>query len=332
MLKHNGTRAAFLAACLLGVVAASVFVGPAHLPAADVWQVLIRPNLADETAKTIVLGARLPRLCLAFVVGAALAVAGAIMQSFFQNPMADPSIIGVSSGAALGGTIAIVTGLARVTPWLVLPGFAFAGALCAVVAVYWLSRRGPHTPVATLLLTGIAVGSLTSAVSSLLMIRAQRGDMDLVVFWMLGSLANKGWSEVGIVAPYVVAATIVTALYGRYLDVLALGDEQATYLGLNVERVRAGFLAAAALLAAGAVAVTGVVGFVGLVVPHIVRLAFGPEHRSVLPYAAVAGMITLGGADLVANLAGEVPVGIITAMLGCPFFLWLLRQREASRL
>lgn len=317
-----------LVLAICAVFAAGLFLGPAHLSPSAVWQALVAPASCDETTRAIVLGARLPRLCLAFVVGAALAVSGAIMQSFFQNPMAAPSIVGVSAGASLGATIAIVTGIARVAPWVSLPLFAFLGALTAVLVVYLLARRGGGTPVATLLLTGIAVGSLASALSTLIMIRAQRGDMDLVVFWMLGSLANKGWTQVGIIAPYVIATTVLAALHARYLDVLALGDEQAAYLGLNVERVRLGFLAAAALLAAAAVAVTGVIGFVGLVVPHITRLLFGPQHRLLLPYAALAGMALLAGADLIANLAGETPVGIITALLGCPFFLWLLRQRD----
>lgn len=316
---------------IAGIAAAGLFLGPAHLPPADVWRALVHPSLASDTARTVVLGARLPRLCLAFVVGAALAVSGAVMQSFFQNPMAAPSIIGVSAGAALGATIAIVTGLTRAVPWLSLPASAFAGGLLTVAAVYFLSRRAGRAPVALLLLTGIAVGSLASALSSLIMIRAQRGDLDLVVFWMLGSLANRGWTEVVIVAPYVLVAVALASLFSRYLDVLALGDEQAAYLGLNVERVRAGFLMLAALLAAAAVAVTGIIGFVGLIVPHIARLLFGPAHRRLLPYSAALGMFIMAAADLVANLGGEIPVGIITAMLGCPFFLWLLRQRSLAR-
>jgi iron complex transport system permease protein len=310
--------------------AAALFCGPAELPARAVWRVLLSPSRADATARAIVLDARLPRLALAFAVGAALAVAGAIMQGFFQNPMADPSITGVSAGAALGATVAIVSGAARRAPWLLLPGAAFVGALAAVTLVYLLARRGGRTPPALLLLTGIAVGSLASALSALIMIRAQRGDLDLVVFWMLGSFANRGWTEVVLVWPYVLGATLLATLYGRYLDVLSLGDEQAAYLGLNVERVRAGYLALAALLAAAAVATTGIIGFVGLIVPHIARLLFGPQHRVLVPWAAALGMAILAGADLIANLAGEVPVGIITALLGCPFFLWLLRQASPS--
>ncbi|MCD6352394.1 MAG: iron chelate uptake ABC transporter family permease subunit [Armatimonadetes bacterium] len=321
-----------LVGCVLVVLAAGVFLGPAHLGAAEVWRALIAPGEVDGTTRAIVLGARLPRVCLGFVVGAALAVAGVIMQSFFQNPMAAPSIIGVSAGASLGATIALVTGLAQAAPYVALPAAAFVGALAAVVLVYGLARRGGRTPVATLLLTGIAVGSLASALASLLMIRAQRGDMDLVVFWMLGSLANRSWMHVAIVTPYVVLGVLGATAYARYLDVLALGDEQAAYLGLEVERVRLAFLAAAALLAAAAVAVTGVIGFVGLIVPHVARLLFGPQHRLLVPCAALAGMVTLAGADLIASLSGDIPVGIITAMMGAPFFLALLRRRELSSL
>jgi len=310
------------------VLVACVLVGPAEVTPGEAWQALWHPQQAKETVRAIVWGARLPRVLLAFAVGAALAVAGVIMQSFFQNPMADPSIIGVSSGAALGATLALVSGLASTSSWLLLPGAAFLGAVTAVVLVYLLARRAGRTPVALLLLTGIAVAALLSAFSALIMIRAQRGDMDLVVLWMLGSLANRGWTEVGIVWPYVVVATLLAGLFARYLDVLSLGDEQATYLGLSVERVRLGFLILAAVLAGAAVSVTGIIGFVGLVVPHISRLIFGARHRRLLPTAALAGMLTLAVADLIANLAGEIPVGIVTAMLGSPFFLWLLRQRE----
>lgn len=310
------------------VFAVCVLVGPADVTPGQAWQALWHPDQAEETIRAIVWGARLPRVLLAFAVGAALAVAGVIMQSFFQNPMADPSIIGVSSGAALGATLALVSGVASTSSWLLLPGAAFVGAVVAVATVYVLARRAGRTPVALLLLTGIAVAALFSAFSALIMIRAQRGDMDLVVLWMLGSLANRGWTEVAIVWPYVLVATVLAGLFARYLDVLSLGDEQATYLGLPVERVRLGFLVLAAVLAGAAVSVTGIIGFVGLVVPHISRLIFGARHRRLLPAAALAGMLTLAAADIIANLSGEIPVGIVTAMIGSPFFLWLLRQRE----
>ena len=194
--------------------------------------------------------------------------------------------------------------------------------------VYLLSRRGTGTPVTILLLTGIAVGSLASAVASLVMIRGQRGDLDLVVFWMLGSFANRGWPEVVLLAPYAVVGAVVAWAYARYLDVLSLGDEQAAYLGLEVGRVRLGFLALAALLAAAAVSVSGVIGFIGLVVPHLARLIFGASHRWLVPASTLLGMVALAGADIVANVCGELPVGIVTAFMGAPFFLYLLHRRE----
>ncbi len=321
-----------LALALAAVALASVVLGPSGVPPREVFAALLHPSGAQPAVRAIVWDARLPRLCLALAVGAALAVAGAIMQGFFQNPMAAPGIIGVSSGAALGATVAIVSGAAAAVPWFSLPASAFVGALVAVVSVYLLSRRGGRTPVELLLLTGIAVGSLASAVASFIMIRGQRGDLDLVVFWMLGSLANRGWSEVAFVAAYAAAGTAAAVALARYVDVLSLGDEQALYLGVDVERVRAALLAVAALLAAAAVAVTGVIGFVGLIVPHVCRIIFGPQHRTLIPASALGGMVTLAAADLVANLAGEVPVGVITAMLGCPFFIWLLRRRAVRQI
>ncbi|MBC7287048.1 MAG: iron ABC transporter permease [Armatimonadetes bacterium] len=322
-----GSKVGFAAAValLISLMLVSLLVGPAGLQPAETLRALVAPASTDPSVRAIVWNARLPRLCLAAGVGAALAVAGAVMQGFFQNPMAEPSIIGVSSGAALGATIAIVSGAAGSASWLSLPGFAFAGALGVTVLVYILSRRG-------LLLTGIAVASLASALSSLIMIRGQRGDLDLVVFWMLGSLANRGWSEAVIVAAYAAIGIVLAAGLARHIDVLALGDEQALFLGLNVERTRAVLLAVVALLAGSAVSAAGVIGFVGLIVPHVCRTVFGPGHRVLVPASALGGMVTLIAADIVANAAGEVPVGTITALIGCPFFLWLLRRRALGQL
>lgn len=329
-----GSKVGFAAAValLISLMLVSLLVGPAGLQPAETLRALVAPASTDPSVRAIVWNARLPRLCLAAGVGAALAVAGAVMQGFFQNPMAEPSIIGVSSGAALGATIAIVSGAAGSASWLSLPGFAFAGALGVTVLVYILSRRGGRTPVELLLLTGIAVASLASALSSLIMIRGQRGDLDLVVFWMLGSLANRGWSEAVIVAAYAAIGIVLAAGLARHIDVLALGDEQALFLGLNVERTRAVLLAVVALLAGSAVSAAGVIGFVGLIVPHVCRTVFGPGHRVLVPASALGGMVTLIAADIVANAAGEVPVGTITALIGCPFFLWLLRRRALGQL
>jgi len=289
---------------------------------------------ADDKAAEIVWRIRLPRLLLAFVVGAGLAVAGTMMQSFFQNPMADPYIVGVSSGAALGATAAIVLhwevallGLSGV------PIAAFVGAVGATALVYGLSRRGGRVPVATLLLTGIAVGSVTSALASLLLVISPgtRDDLHVVIFWVLGSLAYRGMHDLAMIAPYVGIGLLTALLLARDLNALALGEETAAHLGVNVEGVKIALIAVAALLAAGAVALAGIIGFVGLIVPHIMRILVGPDHRALLPASALGGAVLLALADLLARTAAaptEIPVGIVTSVLGGPFFLYLLHRRR----
>ncbi len=338
MSRRHVAVAVGLLVLLIATVAISLATGPSALSPAKAMRILAGavPGLgglapeASTTERAIVLDIRLPRLILALLVGAALAVAGAVMQSFFQNPMAAPSILGVSAGATLGATAAIMLGL-NLGVWGLspVPVAAFIGALAVCAAVYLLSRRGGRTPVTLLLLTGIALGSLASALSSFLLIRGQQGDLDMVIIWMMGSIANRGWPEVQMILPYVLAASAIVYLYSRELNVLLLGDEQAYYLGVPVERVKLILLVLASLLAAAAVAVTGTIGFIGLIVPHLIRLLAGPDHRTLLPLCFLAGGVVLGLSDIVASLAGEVPIGIVTSLLGAPFFLYLLhRTRE----
>jgi len=286
-----------------------------------------------ELARTLVWDVRFPRALLAVVVGMSLALAGAVMQSFFRNPMADPYLVGVSAGAAFGAVSAIVFGFRLLGSALAgVPLCAFAGALGATWLVYLLSRRGGKVPIATLLLTGIAVGALFTAVTSFLAISRQESAR-VVLFWLMGSLAGARWSQVLSVAAYALVGTLVVMFYARDMDALLLGEETAQELGVNVERTRAVLLAASSLMAAAAVAVTGLVGFVGLVVPHLVRLALGPRHALLLPGSAVCGAALLVYADLLARSAtgAEIPIGVVTAILGAPFFLYLLaRQRPIS--
>lgn len=332
-----------LAALLAGTVIASLSMGAAKIPPARVGcEILSRlPGLSaldpglSQTEETIIFELRLPRTVLALLVGSALAVAGVVMQAFFQNPMAAPSIIGVSSGAALGATIAIMLGLEFYVMGLsAIPVVAFISALAVTTLVYVLSRRGGRTPVGVLLLTGIAMGSMCSALAALLLVTGQDPqhlDLDRVVYWMLGSVAGRGWAHVHIILPYVALAGAAIYLFGRDLNVLLLGDETAHYLGLDVERVKLLLLTFSSLLAAAAVAVSGVIGFVGLIVPHVMRIMTGPDHRVLLPAAAVAGGMLLALADLAARTAAaptEIPVGIITSVLGAPFFLYLLHRRR----
>ncbi len=323
--------------------ALSLSLGAADLAATDAGLAVLSriPGLSgldpglSRAQETIVFELRLPRLLLALLVGCALAVAGVVMQAFFQNPMAAPSIIGISAGASVGATIAVVAGLSIGIGGLgPIPVAAFVGAMAVTALVYALSRRGGRTPVGVLLLTGIAIGSLMSALAALILVTGQdptRRDLDLVVYWMLGSVAGKTWAHVTLIAPYVLAAGAVTWVFSRDLNVLSLGDDAAHYLGLNVEQVRLILLALSSLLTAAAVAVSGVIGFVGLIVPHLMRIVTGPDHRVLLPASGVAGGVLLALADVLSRTVAaptEIPLGIITSLLGAPFFLYLLHRRR----
>jgi len=329
-----------LAGLLLAVAVASAGLGPVPVPPAVVASVLFRAVLEavglalagpapPETAVTIVTAIRLPRIALAAVVGFGLATAGTVMQGFFRNPMADPSIIGVSSGAAVGAVAVIALGTA--VP-LGLEAAAFVGALVAAFAVYLIATRGGRTPVATLLLAGVAVQALLGAVVSLLLLLS--GDsLREAIYWLMGHLHRSGWGDVAVAGPVVVVGFCLLLPFTRELNALLLGEEDAHAVGVNVQRTKVLLLAGASLVTAVAVAVAGVIGFVGLIVPHAVRLVVGPDHRVLLPASAFAGAAFLVAADTLARLgAAELPVGIVTAFLGAPFFLYLLRDREVYAL
>ena len=295
----------------------------------------------DETAATIVVTVRLPRVVLAVLVGTALSAAGTVMQGFFRNPMADPSIVGVSAGAAVGAVAAIVVPLQAA--WLLAPvptlpsgvGLqlaAFAGGLVAGFAVYLIATRDGRTPVATLLLVGVAVQTLLSALVSFLLLFSGQS-MRQVVFWLMGNLRAATWDEVAAGLVVVPALVVGMTAYARDLNALLLGESDAGALGVDVERSKRALLAVSSVLTGAAVAVAGVIGFVGLIVPHGVRLLVGPDHRVLLPTAAVSGGLFLLVADTVARAgAVELPVGIVTAAAGAPFFLYLLRTREVYEL
>ncbi|WP_313692242.1 vitamin B12 ABC transporter permease BtuC [Halorarum halobium] len=303
---------------LAGTGMSLAYVRPFAFPVPDVHQ-------------TIVMTVRLPRIVLGALVGVALAAAGTVMQGFFRNPMADPSIVGVSSGAAVGAVFAIVTPLA-LPLGLGLRGAAFVGALLAGFGVYLVSTRNGRTPVATLLLAGIAVQTFLGAVVSFMLLRSGES-MERVVYWLMGHLDNATWGDVSSVALVVPVLVVVLLAYARDLNVLLLGEGDASALGVNVERSKRALLAVSSVLTAAAVAVSGVIGFVGLVVPHVLRLVVGPDHRILLPTSALAGGTFLVAADTVARAgAAEVPVGIVTAAAGAPFFLYLLRKREVYEL
>lgn len=276
---------------------------------------------------------RFPRILMGLLVGAALAVAGAVMQAIFGNPLAEPGVVGVSSGAALGAATAIVLG-ASVLGGAGIAVFAFLGALLATLLVYVVSRAGGRTEVVTLLLTGIAINAFAQAGIAFVLFVADTASREQIVFWQLGSIAGSLWSQVVIVAAVGVAGVIAAILLSQRLDLLALGERNARHLGVNVERLRLVSIVLVALLTGVAVAFTGIIAFVGLVVPHIIRMIIGPAHRGLIVASAVGGGALLVLADLLTRtlVAGaELPIGMLTSLIGGPFFFYLLwRQRRRS--
>ena len=318
-----------LAIISLGTGSATIAAGRVISLLADAWS-----GVENGPEAVIVRQLRPPRLVLAIIVGASLSLSGAVMQGFFQNPMADPYIVGVSAGAALGATAALSQ---AIDFWALgvhsTSVFAFAGALGVTFLVYGISVRGGRVPVSVLLLTGVAVGSLAAALTSVLLITSE-GHLHRIIYWLLGSLASRRWEHVRMIWPFALAGAVVVHLFARDLNLILQGEENAQHLGVQVERVKRILLVATALLTAAAVAVSGIIGFVGLVVPHVMRMVVGPDHRRLFPASALGGAILLVAADIVARslfAPTEVPVGVITSILGCPFFLYLLsRRRETS--
>lgn len=327
---------------LLAIVAvAAVAIGSTGISWPTVSRVLAAKALPagwislagiPEADQVIIWLIRMPRVVVAGLAGAALAVAGAQLQGVFRNPLAEPSVIGVSQGAALGAVIAFITGLtARSALWL--PLAAFAGAFVALFAVYLIATRAGRTPIATLLLAGVALGAMISACSALL-ISLSFVNWEVaaeIVFWMMGGLDSRTWTHVWISLPLVALGVLISLWYSRDLDLLLLGEETSKSLGVEAESVRRTILATGALLAGAAVAVSGVVGFVGLIVPHAIRLFLGPSHRKLLPACVLTGAFFLIACDLLArtiNPPSEVRLGIVTAAFGAPFFLYLLRNRR----
>lgn len=292
----------------------------------------ITPTWSANT-EIIIFDIRLPRVLMAGLVGAALAIAGATYQGLFRNPLADPYLIGVAQGASLGAVIGFLLPVSwNLAGFGVIPLFAFIGALLATATVYLLARVGKALPVTTLILAGVALSALLSSIVSYLMISS--GDaMKGIIFWLMGSIANTVWSEIGVVLPYVLVGATVIILFGRMLNVMQLDEEQAQQLGVNVERLKIILLAAATLITAASVSFVGTIGFVGIIIPHAVRLVWGADHRSLLPLSVLIGAIFMILTDLIARTVlapAEIPIGVITAICGAPFFLYLLRRRKKA--
>ena len=289
---------------------------------------------ADETDYPMmsnILWVRLSRAVLAILVGMALAAAGTIMQSFFQNPMASPYILGISSGAVLGVTVAGMLSLDFFFIGLSSKSlFAFLGSLVITFTVYALSRQGGRVHNTTLLLTGIAMGTLTIGLSWLIMF-LRSYNYDEIIFWLMGTFNNKKWSDVAMVFPFAVAGVVLVRVFARDLNVLLLGEETARHLGISVDKIKIMLLVLSTLLTASAVAAVGIVGFVGLVVPHLMRLIVGPDHRRLITATVLLGGILVLLADTFVRtvLLERVPIGIITSVVGSPFFLYLLSRKES---
>ena len=275
---------------------------------------------------------RFPRVVMAAVAGAALATAGALMQGIFGNPLAEPGVVGVSAGAALAASTVIVFDLALVGTWTVAL-FAFVGGLVTTILVYLLSRDGGRTEVVTLVLTGIAVNAVASAGLAFLLFLGDQQAREEIVFWQLGSLNGSRWEQVGVAAPFMVVGLVAAMAMSRRLDLLALGDRAARHVGVDVERLRMGAIVVVALLTAAAVAFCGIIAFVGLVVPHLVRLLAGPGHRLLVPASALGGGLLLVVADLGARplvAYADLPIGMLTSLVGGPFFFWLIRRARRT--
>lgn len=350
--RHLAARRRRLRLVMLGLVVALVAVAVAAIglgahtvaPARviAVIEAWARGTAIVDRDHLVVVGVRLPRVLLALLVGATLAVAGAVMQGLFRNPLADPGIVGVSSGAALAAACAIVVGdrliaaVGRPLPFDLLPVAAFGGALVGMMLLGWVGRRAGQTRMATVLLAGLAFAALANAGIGLLVAIADDRQLRDLSFWSLGSFGGSTWSRLGQAAPFLLLSLALAAPLGRALDALAIGEAEAFHMGIPVETVKRIAFVAVALGVGASVAAVGAVGFVGMVVPHVARLALGPAHRPLLLASALGGAVLVVLADLVARTVtapAELPIGILTALLGAPVFLHLvaMNRGEAPR-
>jgi iron complex transport system permease protein len=327
-----GGLVALVVALVLGVGLGTVAVPPGDTIGILGHRVLglDLPRTWTPAAEAIVMDLRLPRVLTSMLVGLGLAVAGATFQGLLRNPLADPYVLGTASGAALGAAIAVLVPVhVVVLEFGLLHGLAFAGAIVSVYTVYRLSRTGGLSPLTNLLLTGYAVGSLLAAGLAVAMYLSGAA-LRQIFSYLLGGFDASSWGRLAGALPVVIGASVLILLRARSLNGLLLGEEAAAHLGVDVRRERAILLALASLVTAASVAISGLIGFVGLVVPHLVRLAVGPSARLVLPLSAIGGAALLAYADLAARLLGEIPVGVVTAVIGAPFFLLLLRRARSG--
>lgn len=309
-----------LAAALLLAMLVSMFIG----------SVLMSPG--DLLRSEILWQVRLPRIILAALTGLLLSISGVILQGILRNPLADPYVLGISAGGAIGAAISIALGAQFVIFGMSsVPVIAFLTSLAAVYVVYKLSQVSGKTSPETLILAGVALAAFCAAILSLIIIIS--GNLQAIYFWLLGSLSAATWSNVITVLPYAVFGLAVAYFYSKELNALLLGEEMAQTLGVDVERTRLVLVGTSSLMTAAAVSVSGLIGFVGLIVPHFIRLLIGPNHRYLIPISALSGMLLMVAADALSRTVlspTEIPIGIIMALVGAPFFLYLLRRRRVE--
>lgn len=323
------TGIAVLAALFCVIALFEVSTGPVSISPGEVLTQTFAYFHGDRSADAVVMGAiRWPRLCVAALVGAGLAATGTVLQAVFRNAMADPGILGVSSGGSLGAVLVISTGIAQINGWLTPLG-AFISGLVAMFLVYRLGTLGGRTAVHALLLSGVAVSAFCSAGVSLLLSLAPLGTMQQMLFWLMGGLDGSTWQHVWIVLTVVAVGLCVYRWFSAAYDVMSIGEEQAEGVGVHLQRVKQWTLLAAAFIVGACVSVSGIISFVGLIVPHLLRLWIGPAHRFLLPASAIGGATLVVASDIVARMVlspSELNIGIVTSCLGAPFFLYLLRK------
>lgn len=325
---------------LLAIACLSLTVGQIDVPVKNALAILCQqlhlPFLQDTAVSkeqlAVIWYIRLPRMLVGALVGAALGISGAVMQGIFSNPLADPGLIGISAGAATGAVLSIALGTAAVSMFT-MPAFAFCGSICAVTLTVFLAMRNGKIPVMTLLLAGVAVGMLLGAVTSGILTFMNEQKLQQYLFWMVGGLDYRRWEHVYLAAGPVLCGIAVMMLLARHLNILLLGETEARAVGMPVTTFRMGLLFVAAMTTATSVCVSGNIGFVGLVIPHMMRMLLGPDHRVLLPASALGGAAFLVFCDSLGRVVmppAEVRVGIMTALLGTPYFLYLLRKMQKS--
>lgn len=338
---RSGTAALMLMALAVLLVAVALLAlgtGPARVPVDRVIAALLAgPGAGGQGEGLIIWQIRMPRILVGALVGATLAASGAVMQGLFRNPLADPGLVGVSSGAALGAVATIVLGSALLGPLAAslgayaLPFAAFVGAFISTLALYAIATRGGRTHIATMLLAGIALGAFSGAATGLLVFTSTDQQLRDITFWSLGGLGGASWGKLAVAGPLMALVLLALPFLGRGLNVIVLGEAEAFHLGVHVQRLKFAAIFLVALATGAAVATSGVIGFVGIVVPHLLRLVMGADHRPLLPASALGGAILLLLADMVARTIAapaELPIGILTAAIGAPFFLWMLLRRR----